>query len=79
MLKCRDLVAEADLLLAGELSWQRRLAIRIHLLMCRHCRRFMRQFKLLLSAIPAMHKPASEAEVEQVMQHIQQQRGPDLH
>lgn len=70
MLKCREIVDNADQLLDGDNSRRQRLAIKIHLLMCRHCRRYVRQLQALLRAIPFMHSQASDAEVFQVMEHI---------
>ena len=67
MLNCRQIEQQSDLLLAGELPWQRRLAIHFHLLICRHCRRYLRQLRLLIAAIPYMHAKASDEEVSKVM------------
>jgi predicted anti-sigma-YlaC factor YlaD len=35
-------IASAELATAG---WRRRLSVRLHLLMCRHCRRYFRQMR----------------------------------
>ncbi|TNE78166.1 MAG: zf-HC2 domain-containing protein [Gammaproteobacteria bacterium] len=77
MLKCRELVSEADLLLDGNLGWRDRLAARFHLLICHHCRRYVRQLHLLISAIPNMHKQATETEVDDVMHHINRKNHSD--
>jgi len=70
MLKCRDVVNNADQLLDGAISRRHRLAIKMHLLMCRHCRRYVRQLRALLRAIPFMYGKASDAEVSRVIEHI---------
>jgi anti-sigma factor ChrR (cupin superfamily) len=70
MLTCRQLVKESDQLLAGELSWRRRLSIKFHLLMCRHCRRYIAQLRLLIAAFPYIHTKATAQEVEKVMQNL---------
>ncbi len=70
MLKCREIVSNADQLLDQEMSRRQRLGMKMHLLMCRHCRRYVRQFSVLLRAVPFMHSEASDAEVSQVMEHI---------
>ncbi|MEH6825942.1 MAG: zf-HC2 domain-containing protein [Motiliproteus sp.] len=44
MLKCKEIVAQASDYLEHELSLQRRLQYRAHLLLCSNCRRFNRQF-----------------------------------
>ncbi len=74
MLKCRDLVEHTDALLAGELSRRQRWAVRLHLLVCHHCRRYVRQFRDLLRSIPRMHGKAEDAEVDQVMQRVREAR-----
>lgn len=76
MLKCREIVDNADQLLDGAMNRRQRLAIKMHLLMCRHCRRYVHQLRQLLRAIPFMHRRASDAEVSQVMEHIQQTTHP---
>lgn len=41
MLMCRDLVRIASDYLDGELGAVRKLSIRLHMMMCRHCRSFV--------------------------------------
>ncbi len=70
MLSCREVVRDSDLLLAGELPWQRRLSLKMHLLMCHHCRRYVRQLRVLIRAVPFMHGKASDEEVSEIMGHV---------
>ncbi len=70
MLSCRDVVNDADRYVAGELSSRQRMAMKFHLLICRHCRRYVRQFKSLINATPFMHSKASDEEVAEIMQSI---------
>lgn len=70
MLNCREVVDSADQLLDGSMSRRQRFAIKMHLLMCRHCRRYVGQLRTLLRAIPFMHGQASDAEVAKVIEHI---------
>lgn len=51
MLSCKELVARSSDFLDGQLDFRGQLAVRSHLLMCRHCRRFIRQMRLTLSLI----------------------------
>ncbi len=47
MLACKEvtrIVAAEEL---DEAGWKRRLAIRLHLLMCRHCRRYAAQLRAI--------------------------------
>lgn len=67
MMTCRDVTALASQHLDGELPIGKRLAIRMHVLMCRHCRRYLRQLRatvLLLGTLrgaDAAPTPPSDA------------------
>ncbi len=70
MLSCKEVVVEIERRLDGELSWRARMALRMHLLMCRHCGRYERQLKLLLAGLQRLHSPATDAEVQQVLDAV---------
>ena len=74
MLSCREIVNHADQLLEDDLSLSDRIAIKFHLLLCRHCRRYIKQLRWLVKAIPFMHNRATEAEVGKVMDCIHSHR-----
>jgi predicted anti-sigma-YlaC factor YlaD len=63
MPSCREVaraVASGELEEAAPL---RRVAVRLHLLMCRHCRRYSRQIRALgLAAREALARPSGERE-----------------
>lgn len=67
MLKCREVPAEVSLAFDGELPWRRRLALRFHLLMCRHCHRYLRQARRLATAWGRREEPATREEVDTVL------------
>ncbi|MGE3577647.1 MAG: zf-HC2 domain-containing protein [Vicinamibacterales bacterium] len=50
MMTCKDVSTLVSLGDVGSWSVSRRLAIRLHLLMCRHCRAFARQVEMLTHA-----------------------------
>ena len=50
MLKCKDIVNQASAIVDNELTLMERLNVRFHLFMCVHCRRFIKQFKLLIGS-----------------------------
>ena len=53
MLKCKDVVAKADALVDGtSLTMRERIALRMHLLMCHHCRRYVHQLRVLVNTLP---------------------------
>jgi len=70
VLSCREVVNDADQLLDGELHWRQRLSIRFHLLICHNCRRYVRQLRMLIFAIPYMHQRASDEDVARIMAGI---------
>lgn len=53
MLTCREVSQQASEYLDGNLPWHRRVGLRVHLFMCRHCRAFihnMEQTRRVLNA-----------------------------
>lgn len=77
MLKCSQIVEHADALLASELTPGRRFTVQMHLLICRHCRRYVRQLRQLLRSIAAMHGPADDEQVRQVLNAVENaEKGP---
>ena len=70
MLNCREVADDADRLLADDLPWRRRIAIRSHLLVCRHCRLYVRQLKVLMGAVSLRHTRASDEEVARIIERI---------
>jgi anti-sigma factor ChrR (cupin superfamily) len=70
MLSCREVVENVDALLDGDLSWRKRMAVRMHLLLCHRCRRYERQLRFLLRGLEHLHSPATDAEVRIVLDAI---------
>lgn len=57
MYKCRDIAHHASDYLDGHLSRWQRLGFALHLLMCGHCRAFLRQLRLALSLYKQLPEP----------------------
>ncbi|MFU8820909.1 MAG: zf-HC2 domain-containing protein [Gammaproteobacteria bacterium] len=53
MLTCREVTRHASDYLDRELPWRRRLAVRLHLLMCTKCRRLVHHLRQLVTAMSA--------------------------
>lgn len=51
MLNCRQVTERASDMVDGELTSRERLSMRLHLLMCVHCRRFQRHLQSMVSAL----------------------------
>jgi predicted anti-sigma-YlaC factor YlaD len=80
MLRCNEI---AEIVGSGELehaSWRRRVAVRLHLMMCRHCRRYARQIAALgeLTRKLVGEEPASHGELERrILESIPPAEGQD--
>ena len=62
MLSCKQLVAHSSEFLDGQLSLRKRMSVRLHLAMCEHCRRFIKQMRLsqaVLQQLPRGKAPNS--------------------
>lgn len=62
MMSCKDVTALASQYVDGELPIARRLGLRMHVAMCRHCRRFLRQLRTTLELLGTLGEP-TEPEV----------------
>lgn len=60
MLTCKELVARTSDYLDGQLDLRARLAVRSHLLLCRHCRRFVRQMRLSQAVLQRLEAPVRD-------------------
>lgn len=71
MLKCEHVTEKADALVDGsELSRRERFALRLHLMMCRHCRRYVRQMRALLGFLPRQEEPLEDARTEAILKKL---------
>jgi hypothetical protein len=73
MKSCREIHLDASALLDGELPLLQALGLRVHLLMCRHCRRFMRHLRLVSRSLSrrAERLAAPTALVDRVLEHLE--------
>ncbi len=63
MLSCKALVARSSEFLDGELGLGQRLSVRMHLAMCQHCRRFIKQMRLSQAVLRKL-PPGQNAELD---------------
>jgi anti-sigma factor ChrR (cupin superfamily) len=74
VLSCKSLVHQASDFTDKNLSWRQALSIKVHLLMCVHCRRFMKHFKTTIKVgadIAQQQDKPSAAEVSKVVEAIE--------
>jgi len=72
MLRCRDVVRYGDHYLSGEMTGWRRHLFRLHLMLCRDCRRYIRHLattRSVSTALPPGHAVA-EADLDAVMRQL---------
>ena len=54
MLKCRDIGHQASDYTDGSLTWRQFIGYRLHLLMCGHCRTFVRHLRITIAFTRAL-------------------------
>ncbi|MBQ25811.1 zf-HC2 domain-containing protein [Alcanivorax sp.] len=71
MLKCKHVVVKADALVDGApLTRRERFALRLHLLMCHHCRRYVRQLRALLNTLPRNPDSLDDARTREILDKL---------
>ncbi len=66
MLSCKDVSENVTDHLEGTSSFLDRILLRLHLLLCQHCRRFVRQFKIAVSVSGRIGKTVDEPSDEDI-------------
>lgn len=61
MLTCKELTELATDYLEGNLPWRRRLGVRMHLLMCRYCRAYVEQIRIVSKLLSRLSSPPPSA------------------
>ena len=64
MLNCRDVSERASDFLDATLPFRVRQQMRIHLMMCRFCREYIRQMALVVRTLSQLPRPQPEAETK---------------
>ncbi|RPG25173.1 MAG: hypothetical protein CBC10_008645 [Gammaproteobacteria bacterium TMED50] len=57
MMSCRQVCDSASEIADGNLAAWQRLQVRIHLLICKYCRRYIRQLNMMVGAIQDREQP----------------------
>ena len=67
MLSCREITERASDFVDATLPWHARLQVRLHLMMCRFCREYIRQMALVVRTLrrlpPEQLSPEREREL----------------
>lgn len=70
MLKCIDVLALGSVYVDGGLTSAERRSLRLHMFVCRHCRKYLRALQLTRATIAVLPVPVTEQTVEQVLSAI---------
>jgi len=71
MLTCRDVHGEIRSFIDGSMPWGTRMRVRMHLLMCSDCRRYLQQLRQTDAlVVSADEKPCPSAELEKKLLEI---------
>jgi hypothetical protein len=70
MLTCKEITEQSDGYLAGDLGFYQKLQVRIHLMMCRYCRRYIRQLRLLVRTVRRLYGSTSSDQVDKIMRAV---------
>ena len=72
MVTCKQVSDSASDVLDGPTTFSQRLSLRLHLLMCKHCRRYVRQIQLVSGVARALARPPepSEQEIEELIDKL---------
>ena len=70
MLRCKEVTrlhASGELAIAGRVE---RLQVRLHLMMCRHCRRYVDQLKAIARSAAALQSDPDPARVDAIVARV---------
>lgn len=77
MMSCQKVCDSASDIVDGELTAWQRSQVRVHLMMCKYCRRYINQFRAMTGAIQRTSEPAevpSDADIDALMARLNEQR-----
>lgn len=75
MISCKDVSQEAHTYLDGEMTLPRRAELMVHLMVCKHCRRYLKNLRLTLKTLnesEILEAPGepSEAEIDDIVARL---------
>jgi len=80
MLSCKDITEKANSYLDKELPFYTRMQVKLHLMMCVHCQRYVHQLRATINVLGKLKKdtPVSEHVVDDIVTSLHQmQQKPD--
>ena len=71
MLKCNEVVRLASDYLDKDLGWKDSLSVKIHIIICKKCRRFIRHLSTTIKIVQNMKRELTKsAEVEHIVKRV---------
>ncbi len=74
MLTCKQVCESASEAIEGNQALTHRLWLRLHLIICKHCRRYLLQMKIAIGTTARLPLPAplTEAEIDLLVERLRQ-------
>ncbi len=74
MISCKDVTEQASAYLDKDMPLNQRMGVRLHLLICRNCRRYMEQLRTAVLALGLMKKdvPLGEENTRWLVERFKQ-------
>lgn len=70
MLSCKEIITESDELSSARSGLMLKLQLHLHVLMCRFCRRYLRQSAVLRQTLQHLCRPSTDEQIELVVESI---------
>lgn len=72
ILTCKHVCEHASDFIDGAASLRQRLLLRLHLFLCKHCRRYLRQFRTVIGIVPklATRDTPSDEEIDRLVARL---------
>lgn len=69
---CKEVCEHADDYIDGPTPTLERVKLRLHLLMCKHCRRFLRHMRLVMGVAPTLaeEQTPSDADIDRLIRKL---------
>lgn len=67
MLNCREVSERASEYLDASLPWRTRVQMRMHLMMCRYCREYVRQMALVIRTLPRLPRQRPDQPIHEAL------------
>ena len=74
MITCKDVSDLASDYLEGPITFVQRFRFRLHLIMCKHCRRYLTQLKLSIGVAQKISQPSqpTDEEIEALVEKLRE-------